>query len=289
MKPNFLKIIPPIENSLVIKTDRALATPWHYHPEIELLFCLKGRGTDFVGNSIQGIEEGELLLFGENLPHTRLADKLFYEQYPNERPEAIVVQFKRDFLGPGFFRIQEFRHIGKLLDRASKGLRFLGDTRKKIGERLKKIRNLQGTMAILELLALLDQLALSEEYSFFNSVHYKVDVHEKSSEKINQVYSYTISNFQDSISLDTVAALTNHSRAAFCRFFKAHTRKTYFQYLTEIRVAHACRLLREGNLDVTRTCYASGFNNLSNFHKQFKRIVGSNPTDYRNRLFVQGV
>ncbi len=287
MKPNFLKIIPPIENSLVIKTDRALATPWHYHPEVELLYCIKGKGTDYIGNSIEGIEEGELIMCGENLPHTRLGDKEYYEKNPLEKPEAIVVQFKKDFLGKDFFDVKEFSHINELIGRASKGLRFLGNTRKTVGKRLVKIRKLEGTHAILELLSILHELARSQEYRFFNSVNYIVDAHEKSSEKINKVYKYTISNFQEPISLDIVAELTNHSKAAFCRFFKAHTRKTYFEYLSEIRIANACRLLREGNHDVTRACYASGFNNLSNFHKQFRRIVGTCPTQYRQDLLSQ--
>lgn len=280
LKPNFLKIIPPIENSLVIKTDRTLATPWHYHPEIELLYCIRGKGTDFVGNSIEGIEEGELIMCGENLPHTRLGDKEFYKNNPSEEPEAIVVQFRRDFLGRDFFSVKEFAHVSDLLNRASKGLRFIGETRKFIGKKLTDIRELDGTSAIIALLSILDYLAKSKEYLYFNPVTYIADAHEKSSEKINRVYQFTIGNFQETITLDKVAELTNHSKAAFCRFFRAHTRKTYFQYLSEIRIANACRLLREGNHDVTRACYASGFNNLSNFHKQFRKVVGTNPTRY---------
>lgn len=107
-KPNFLKIIPPIQHSIVVKTDRALGTPWHYHPEIELLYCLKGKGTNFIGNSIQTIDEGELLLMGKNLPHTRLADKDYYQTHSHEMPEAVVVQFREDFLGDKLFSVQDF-------------------------------------------------------------------------------------------------------------------------------------------------------------------------------------
>jgi AraC-like DNA-binding protein len=281
-KPNFLKIIPPIQNSLVIKTDRALGTPWHYHPEIELLYCISGRGTDFIGNSIQTIEEGELLLMGKNLPHTRLADKEYYQNNPDESPEAIVVQFREDFLGDRLFNVKEFGHIGELIARASRGMRFTGDINKEVASRLFKIRTLTGLPSILELFRILDLLAQTDEYIYINPVNYVVDAHEKSSEKINRVYHYTIGHFRESISLDDVAALTNHSRAAFCRYFKSHTRKSYFEYLTEIRIAYACELLREGNHDVTRTCFNSGFNNISNFNKQFKKVVKVTPSEYRN-------
>ena len=90
IKPSFLKITPSLQNSIIVKTDWALETPWHFHPEIELLYSIKGKGTDFVGNAIRSIEEGELLLFGENLPHTRLGDKEFYATNPSEKPEVCI-------------------------------------------------------------------------------------------------------------------------------------------------------------------------------------------------------
>jgi AraC-like DNA-binding protein len=283
-KPHLLKIIPPVEESIVIKDDSiALNNPWHYHPEIELLYCLKGKGTNFIGNSIRTIEEGELLLLGKNLPHTRQRDREYYKQNPDETPETIVIQFKEDFLGADFFQLRDFSHIGDLLRRALRGIKFTNVINNEIGAKLFAIRNLHGTDSILQLLSLLDGLARSNEYFYLNASNYKSDVHEKSSQKINRVYLYTIEHFRETISLAEVADLTNHSPAAFCRYFKSRTRKSYFQYLTEIRVAYACELLREGNLDVSEVCLNSGFNNLSNFHKQFKKVIKVTPTEYQKR------
>ena len=290
IRPSYLKIIPPIQNSMVVKTDNALKTAWHFHPEIELLYCIKGKGTNFIGNSITSITEGEFFLFGKNLPHTRLADDSYYELNSNEIPEAIVIQFREDFLGDKFLEVSEFAHLKKLLERASRGIQFSGTTREQVTAKLIKIRQMNGLPSILELLHILDILARSDEYVFINPVDYVVQIHEHPSIKINKVYQYTISHFRENISLDVVACLTNHSIAAFCRYFKAHTRKTYFQYLTEIKIAYACKLLGEGNLDVNEVCLSSGFNNLSNFHKQFKKIVKSTPSEYqkRSRMKVSG-
>jgi len=149
--------------------------------------------------------------------------------------------------------------------------------------KLEMIKKLHTTTAILELLSILDSLARSEEFVHLNSINYVSDAHEKYSQKINKVYHYTIDHFREPISLAQVASLTNHSIAAFCRYFKTRTRKSYFQYLTEIRIAYACERLMEGNLDVTRVCFASGFNNLSNFHKQFKKVMGLTPSEYRHK------
>ncbi len=283
-KPHLLKIIPPFENSFVIKGDDiAWNNPWHFHPEVELLYCIKGKGTNFVGNSIRTIEEGELLLLGKNLPHTRQRDKEYYHTHTDEVPESIVIQFREEFLGERFFEIREFNHIHGLLVRALRGLKFHSVVENGIASMLRSIQSSNGASAIIELLSLLDSLARSEAYTFINSVNYVSDVHEKSSQKINKVYHYTIGHFREPISLETVASLTNHSPAAFCRYFKTRTRKSYVQYLTEIRIAYACELLMEGNLDVGQVCFSSGFNNLSHFHKQFRKFVHLTPSEYRSK------
>ena len=283
-KPHLLKIIPPLENSIVIKGDDiAWNNPWHYHPEIELLHCISGKGTNFVGNSIRQIEEGEILLFGKNLPHTRQRDKQYYTENIHDTPKSIVIQFKEDFLGADFFSVRDFSHIGEMLQRSLRGLRFVGKVKDEVAHRLHAIRWMQGTTATINLLSLLDVLARSEEFIYLNADHYINDVHELSSQKINKVYHYTIEHFRDPIKLADVASLTSHSPAAFCRYFRTRTRKSYFKYLTEIRVAYACELLRDGNLDVAHVCMNSGFNSLSNFHKLFKRIVNSTPGEYQSR------
>lgn len=283
-KPHLLKIIPPFENSIVVKGDEIVwNNPWHYHPEIELIYCIKGKGTNFIGNSIGAIEEGEVLLLGKNLPHTRQRDKAYYTTHVSEVPESIIVQFREDFLGDKFFDVREFTHIRTMLDRASRGLKFHEHTEGMIINKLKTLKVCTGTVAILELLSLLDAMARSENFTYLNAVNYVSDVHEKSSQKINKVYHYTIAHFREPISLGTVSSLTNHSPAAFCRYFKTRTRKSYFQYLTEIRIAYACKLLTEDSLDVGQVCFSSGFNNLSHFHKQFRKIVGLTPGEYHKK------
>ncbi len=283
-RPHLLKIIPPLENSIVIKGDSiAWDNPWHYHPEVEVLHCIKGKGTNFIGNAIRNIEEGELLVLGKNLPHTRQRDRKYYGSHPDEEPESIVVQFRDDFLGDKFFDLREFRHIRTLLDEATLGLKFFGKTLKEATSRLSGMVSMNPTAAVLELLGMLDGLARSDEFIKLNSGNYVIETHEKSAQKINSVYHFTIEHFRETISLDQVAALTDHSAAAFCRYFKTRTRKSYFQYLTEIRIGYACELLREGNMDVTRVCFASGFNNLSNFHKQFKKVMRLTPSEYRHQ------
>lgn len=283
-RPHLLKITPPLLKSIVVKGDEIpYNNPWHYHPEIELLHCVRGKGTNFIGNSIRSMEEGEVLLIGKNVPHTRQRDRAYYNEHPQELPFSVVVQFREDFLGHDFFVVEEFKPIADLLTRALRGLKFTGTTGLNAAARLTSLSSKNSTDAILETLSILNDLARSEEFEYLNAVNYVSTVHEKSSQRINKVYHYTVEHFRNDITLDEVAALTNHSPAAFCRYFKTRTRKTYIQYLTELRIAYACELLMQGNLDIGQVCFESGFNNLSHFHKQFRRHMHTTPSDYRKQ------
>src|SRR5688572_27283015 len=128
-KPHLLKVITPVDSSFILKGDPIpWDNPWHYHPELELILCIRGKGTNFVGNDIRSMEEGEILFLGTNLPHTRQRDRIFYKSNPGETPESIVVQFNADFLGKGFFETPEFLHVKELNDRAARGIKFTGNT-----------------------------------------------------------------------------------------------------------------------------------------------------------------
>ncbi|TLV03219.1 AraC family transcriptional regulator [Dyadobacter luticola] len=283
-KPHLLKIIPPVDASFILKGDPIpWDNPWHYHPELELICCIKGKGTNFVGNDIRSIEEGEILLLGSNLPHTRQRDRKFYEQNPEETPESIIIQFNEDFLGKDFFDTLEFQHVRELKSRASRGIKFTGNVAQMVIEKLFTMLRADKTQRMISLLMVLDILARAEHYEFLNGTGYVSDAHLKNAQKINLVYEYTITNFRKPIELPEIAALTSLSVSAFCRYFKTRTRKSYFQYLTEVRIGYACRLLSEGRFDIGQVAYESGFNNLSNFNKQFRKIMQSSPSEYYRR------
>ncbi|UOE51037.1 AraC family transcriptional regulator [Mucilaginibacter sp. SMC90] len=283
-KPHLLKIIPSPGNSIIIKGDEIVwNNPWHFHPEIELLYCITAKGTNFIGNYINPIEEGEILLLGKNLPHTRQRDKDYYRAHPDENIRTIVIQFKENFLGDDFFSVREFAHIRQLLDRAQQGIKLKGSLLDEIKRKLTEMANLNETTAIIELLSVLDTIARSDDFILLNPVVNMKQVSDLHSWKVNTVYVYTAQHFKEPVSLASVADLINLTPSAFCRYFKMHTRKSYFDYLSEVRISYACELLMENHLDISEICFSSGFNSLSNFHKLFKRIVKLTPSAYREK------
>jgi AraC-like DNA-binding protein len=288
MKPQLRTIPHPTGASLTVKHDDVPASnPWHYHPELEIAFAARACGTRFVGDSISRIDDGDVWLMGCNLPHTCQRDRAHYAAHPDERPDLTIVQFLPDFLGQSLWETPEFAPVGELFMRALRGLRFTGSTRLRAGRRLAQLPTLSPTARAIDLLTLLDELARSSEFEYLTRLGYEFQFPEADSLKINRVYEFTINHFREEIRLDQVAPLANLTPSAFCRYFKSRTRRSYFEYLTEVRISYACKLLQDSHADVAQACYASGFNNLTHFHRQFKTLMGLTPGEYAKRQRVR--
>ena len=142
----------------------------------------------------------------------------------------------------------------------------------------------EGATRIILLIEALSVIAGCKQLITLSSIGFKPD-HVVESDRINAIYEYSIKNFKRKIHLEEIADVANISPNSFCRYFKSRTRKTYSQFLIELRVGHACKLLIENNQCIKRLCYESGFNNFTSFHKYFKMITGKSPLAYQ-REFV---
>jgi AraC-like DNA-binding protein len=282
-KPILLRDQFSLDSSFIIKeNDLAWNNPWHFHPEVELFYSFEAKGTNVIGNYVHPIEKGELLLIGKNLPHSRQGEKAGSEK--KESLKCLELKFKEDFLGKNFFALKEFTHIDALLKKAQRGIKFHGKVRNDIHPILNRLRGASGITAVMDVLSILDILARTDDFTFLNATVSVSEPNDQDSQKINKVFVYTEKHFKEPIALSEVASLINITEAAFCRYFKVRTGKSYFQYLTEFRIAHACKMLLEGDKDIAQVCFSSGFNNPSNFHKQFKKIVNLTPKEYRENV-----
>ncbi|WP_420457649.1 helix-turn-helix domain-containing protein [Neolewinella sp.] len=253
---------------------------WHYHRELELLYVIRGDGTRFVGDSIEPFFSGDLVLVGSDVPHFWRSDARYFEGREEVYAELILTQFVPDLLGDAF-ELSEFRPIKKLIERAQHGIRFLAATRDQAGKILHRITATKGSKRIILLLQLLELLATTEEYYPLSTLGYRKLLTDASSQRLREVSDYMLKHYLRPLPLPEVAAVANMSEKAFCRFFKGATQKTFVQFLTELRVSHACKLLLSHNQPIGEVCFASGFNNLSNFNRLFKRTMGRTPRQYR--------
>jgi AraC-like DNA-binding protein len=257
---------------------------WHFHPHYQLFTVLEGTGTRFIGDSIQYFEAGDTVFLGPNLPHLWRSDKMYFENNSTLKTHGIVLYFTEDFLGSDFFEKSEMSVLNAFLKNSSRGLVWSGKTRQHVTERLLELRNIKGFKRILILLDLLHSLSQSKDYQFITNENY-TNLHKLSeTERMQKVYEYVSKNFKDTIKLSDIAEIVNMSEAAFCRYFKKRTNRSFVDFVNEIRIGNACKLLSQNTLNVSGICFESGFNTISNFNFHFKKIVGKTPSEYARAL-----
>lgn len=283
MKPFFQKLAPLPEESIIFLDEEIphFTVPWHFHPEIEILFVVKSIGTRYIGDSVNNFCEGEICIIGENVPHWWKSDPSYLEDTNNLNTKALVIQFRKEIFNSNFINLPEMHQIKDLLERSQRGIQFTGHSRETFGKQIKKIFKLSGIRRITELILLLDSMATSTEFKVLTSIGYSKIVNTYDFQRFNKIHEYIIRNFQKQIGLDEIADHVSMSSTAFCRYFKKRTGKTFFEFLNEFKIGHACKLLSEKNISVSRVCYESGFNNMSHFNEQFKKIVHRTPSQYQ--------
>jgi AraC-like DNA-binding protein len=283
MKPRLEKLTLQPKYSFILQKDvyPYYPTPWHYHPEYELVLVVKSSGQRTVGDHTERFEDGDLVFLGPNLPHAYKNDPVYYLGDKSLTAEAIVIHFREEFLGKEFFNLPEMVGINQLFDKAKFGLKILGDTRKRVADMMQEMLNLDGYQRITRLLHILELLSLSEAHQLLVSPGFVEQYVAAGTDPITKVHEFIITNFRKDISLGDVAEVANMSIPSFCRSFKACTRKSFSHYLNEVRIGYACKLLLEDKFNISRICYESGFNNISNFNLQFKKITGIPPLQYK--------
>jgi AraC-type DNA-binding domain-containing proteins len=283
MKPQLLKVSTGPAHSFSVRRDTVpyANNRWHYHREIELIHFEKGRGTQFIGDSIRNFSSGDVVLIGSNLPHYWSFDHSYLDPANQEAADVRVAHFNEDFWGLDFLNLPENTHIKLLLQQAKQGISVQGIARMRVSKLLEELITTEGTKRIVLLIEALTAIAQAKPTQLLSSVGFNPHFQHGEKDRINNIYDFALQHFKQRIALDEVAEVAGMSSNAFCRYFKSRTGKTFSQFLIEIRVGHACKLLIENNLNVKQICYESGFHNFAGFHKYFKQITGKSPLNYQ--------
>ena len=286
MKPQLLKVPKGLQKSFSIRRDVVLYfyNRWHYHPEIELIHIEQGSGTQFVGDNIRNFQSGDLLLIGPNLPHYWRCDEKYFHRGSQLYAQATVVHFSEDIFGKSFLGLPENKSIRDLLVKARLGMKILGEGTDKVKALLHELLNQTNGNPVISLMQILETLAHCEEINVLSNTQYQNEYDQYDTDRINHIYQYSISNFQKKISIEEIAEVANISPHSFCRYFKSRSRKTYSQFLLELRIGHACKLLSESRIPVAQVCFESGFYNFANFNKYFKLHTGKSPMQYQKEF-----
>ncbi len=284
--PSYKKVSS--ENNQIIETlevkEPHFYPIWHFHPESEIMLLKKSTGTRYIGDSIENFKEGDVVLLGPNIPHLWRSSKECFVEGAPVSAKATVIYFREERLGHDFYNLPEMAQINKLLSTARRGVKFTGKRSADLEYKIDEIIYKEGMDRVVGLLSLLNYMANQCSYEPITSLGYlpRVDVADLS--RFNRISAYLMNNFAQKITLDDIAAEASLSPTAFCRYFKSRTNKTFVGFLNEIRIGNACKLLMEKKKSASEICYESGFNNLTNFNIQFRKIKGLTPLQYQSQL-----
>lgn len=255
--------------------------PWHFHPEIEIMLVTSGKGTRFVGDSIEYFEPYDLVMVGPNLAHVWKNSQEHYQAGSAHTAECIYTVFTEDSFGKNFFNIPEMNKVKHLLSKASRGIKFEGKTKQRVAGKILESFHQAGVEQFISLIGILDELSVSDDYVFLSTIGYDQKVQASDMQRLNGVLDFLMKNFRNEIKLEQVAGIASMSPTSFCRYFKSRTNKTVIQFLNEIRIGHAHKMLIETQYNMDQISAESGYKNVSNFYEQFQKITGKSPFKFR--------
>jgi AraC-like DNA-binding protein len=284
MSRSILKESPPLTKadcfSLYARFKTEFNFPVHYHEEYELNFIENASGVRrVVGSSIEEIDSLELVLVGPNIPHA-----WFTYKCKSESIFEITIQFHRDLFNEIFLKRNQLNFIRNLFERSLKGVSFSRRTIERVAPRLKALAEKEGFESVLDLMAVLHELSLSpDSRTLSDDVTYNTELIYNDSERVEKVVAFINENFSRTIRLAEAAELAEMAETAFSRFFKAKTGITFVDYLNDIRIGHASRLLIDTISPIAEIAQECGFTSLTNFNRIFKKRKGLVPKDFREK------
>ncbi len=257
-------------------------TRWHFHPEFQLTLAVRSSGHRVVGDNIAPLTDGDMVLLGSNLPH------VWHQDEDKGGVDAIVVRFEENFLGREFLDRPEMEGVRRLLRRAARGLEVRGQTRREVAQRLRHLAGASGLTRVVDLLAILDLLARAKDLRALASASYEPTLHATDQGRMERVCDFIHEHLTEDIDRAQLAKLAHLSEGAFSRFFRSRTGKTVPEYINEVRIGRACRLIAEDQHNITDIALDCGYRNLANFNRRFREVVGRTPREYRAQMRTFG-
>jgi AraC-like DNA-binding protein len=255
---------------------------WHFHSEYQIFAVLKGQGTRFVGDHVEPYRSGNITFTGPNLPHLWRSD-----QENESYSEGIVVYFNEDLINEKLFLKEEGIKLQRVFKNSLRGIGITGTTAVTIKNMLTDLVSLQGFDSLIALYKILNIISKTSDFSLLASSGYTNTLKDGDTERMNKIHAHVMKHFKEKIAITDISDLVNMTPTSFSRYFKVHANKTFSEFLGEIRIGYACKMLIEQKMSVSQACYESGFHTLSNFNKQFKTITRMTPSAYKKEYLTR--
>lgn len=258
-------------------------TPWHYHPEIELVLILESEGTRVVGNTMSTFQQGDLSLLGSNLPHVYKNPQEHYQPGSALRAKSVVIHFDPYKWGTPFLQLPESKKLVDLFESAKLGIDLHGNTRQTVAALMQRMLHESNTRRLVSLFEILSNIADSEEKRHISESAIQGS-NPVDAERLNAIYSYVAIHYASPIRLQEVADLIHLTKTSFCRFFADRSKRSFSDFLLHFRLQKASDQLVNTGHPIASIAYECGFRNLAFFNRKFKDKYGVTPKKYRTSL-----
>jgi AraC-like DNA-binding protein len=277
MKTLIQKIHLEEHQSFACRTYRTpdFETNWHRHEEFELILITEGYGTAMIGDFIGEYQPGDLYFIAGNLPHW------FKKQHNKITGSAVVVHFRKEIFGPDFLQLPELKTVYQLLQK-NDGIQIQPKLKKEVAAFINDLQEMKGFHRIHSLLQCLQKISTTPHYTMLTQNFASHNNHINPA--IEKIIDFSFKRYLTPVTLQQVADVAGMSIPTFCRFFKKNIKKTYFDFIQDLRISHACKLLANSNKPVMEICYESGYNSWAHFSKQFKQVKQLTPSQYRKEF-----
>jgi len=270
--------------SVRIFQDNMEESSWHYHNNYEISFIIEGSGKRIVADSIEEFNAGDLVFLGLRLPHVWIADKNKFGMEGSRSLESVYLQFDKRVISHEILQVPELKNVRRALKLSERGVRITGETLNKVSSLMLELPYLKGFRRISFFYEILDIIGKSTTHKLLASEEYIRNKFNSSNDRINKIHEYLMNHYNESINLGAIADLVHMAPASVCRFFRSQVGITIFDYLIKIKIDVACSLLLNNDINIAAVCYDCGFNNLSHFNKQFKKVTNQTPSKYRRKF-----
>ncbi|WP_375323384.1 AraC family transcriptional regulator [Flagellimonas sp. GZD32] len=280
MKVLPFKIPKPSDEALVYQIDheRIFYDQLHQHEEIQISYIAKGSGSLVVADSISDYQEGDVLVIGGFLPHAFKSDVS-----ASSKSIMHTLFFDIHSFGNDFFGITDLASTKAFFKKSELGIRVISN-KEVIINAFQKLKSQNKVEQIATLLVVINEIMKAKTQPLSSFV-YRKTFSDDEGKRMNDVFKHAMDKFNEPINLDEIAQVANMSKNAFCRYFKRRTNKTFFQFLIEIRIENACKIiLSQPELAIAAVSEQCGFNNIANFNRKFKELKGCSPTQFRSRF-----
>ncbi len=251
----------------------------HQHPEIQVTLISQSSGTLIAGDYVGRFEAGDVFVIGSNQPHVFRNDAIYFKK--KKMAESITLFFDENTLGKEFWLQAELASLQPFFNNSQFGYRVQGNKQREMQSLLLSLKKAHGLKKLSLFIQLLHLLSSEKELAPLSKTHPQRTIKSFDGSRLNRIIAYTFKESQRNLMLAEIAGVANMTVEAFCKYFKTRTGKTYISFLNEIRISNACKYLLLEDKTITEICYESGFSNLSNFNRVFKKITGNTPKEYR--------